>query len=94
MKSKSGTCSTEAISRSRAWRWWIDLYLWDTQESAVDSVSNIAIRVEGLGKRYRIGGKQERYKTLHGPLADRDPGVRCGEAPSLRGSQRLKRHHA
>src|SRR6266403_2935844 len=27
-------------------------------------MNDIAIRVEGLGKRYRIGRKQESYKTL------------------------------
>jgi lipopolysaccharide transport system ATP-binding protein len=32
-------------------------------------MSNLAIRVEGLSKRYRIGGKQERYKTLRDTLA-------------------------
>ena len=31
---------------------------------------DIAIRVEGLGKRYRIGGKQERYRTLRDSLTD------------------------
>jgi lipopolysaccharide transport system ATP-binding protein len=33
-------------------------------------MSDIAIRVEGLGKQYRIGGKQERYKTLRDTLTD------------------------
>ncbi len=33
-------------------------------------MSNIAIRVEGLGKMYRIGGKQERYRTLRDTLTD------------------------
>jgi lipopolysaccharide transport system ATP-binding protein len=33
-------------------------------------MSDIAIRVEGLGKRYRIGGKQERYKMLRETLTD------------------------
>jgi lipopolysaccharide transport system ATP-binding protein len=32
-------------------------------------MSDIAIRVEGLGKQYRIGGKQEGYKTLRDLLA-------------------------
>src|SRR2546425_13225534 len=30
----------------------------------------IAIHVEGLSKRYRIGAQQERYKTLRGALTD------------------------
>src|SRR5687767_11363737 len=33
-------------------------------------MSDIAIRVEGLSKRYRIGGKQERYRTLRDAIAD------------------------
>src|SRR5256714_15016072 len=33
-------------------------------------MSDIAIQVEGLSKRYRIGGEQERYKTLRGTLTD------------------------
>lgn len=33
-------------------------------------MSNIAIRVEGLGKMYRIGGKQEPYRTLRDTLTD------------------------
>jgi len=33
-------------------------------------VSDIAIRVEGLSKRYCIGGKQERYRTLRDTVAD------------------------
>src|SRR5204863_6720786 len=33
-------------------------------------MSNIAIKVEGLSKRYRIGGQQQCYKTLRGRLAD------------------------
>jgi lipopolysaccharide transport system ATP-binding protein len=33
-------------------------------------MSDIAIKVEGLSKRYRIGGQQERYKTLRGTLSD------------------------
>ncbi|MBZ0319430.1 MAG: ABC transporter ATP-binding protein [Anaerolineae bacterium] len=33
-------------------------------------MSDIAIRVEQLGKMYRIGGKQERYFTLRDSLAD------------------------
>ena len=33
-------------------------------------MSNIAIRVEGLSKQYRIGGKQERYRTLRDSLTD------------------------
>jgi lipopolysaccharide transport system ATP-binding protein len=33
-------------------------------------MSDIAIRVEGLSKRYSIGGKQERYKTLRDACAD------------------------
>lgn len=31
-------------------------------------MSNLAIRVEGLGKEYRIGGRQESYKTLREEL--------------------------
>src|SRR5262249_4767860 len=31
-------------------------------------MANLAIRVEGLGKRYRIGGKQARYKTMRGTV--------------------------
>jgi len=33
-------------------------------------MTDVAIRVEGLGKRYRIGGKQERYRTLRDTLVD------------------------
>ena len=33
-------------------------------------MSDIAIQVKGLSKRYRIGGQQERYKTLRGTLTD------------------------
>lgn len=33
-------------------------------------MSNTAIRVENLGKMYRIGGKQEKYQTLRDTLAD------------------------
>ena len=33
-------------------------------------MTDIAVRVENLGKQYRIGGKQERYKTLHDAIAD------------------------
>jgi lipopolysaccharide transport system ATP-binding protein len=33
-------------------------------------VSDIAIRVDKLGKQYRIGGKQEHYKTLRDSLAN------------------------
>lgn len=33
-------------------------------------MSHIAIRVEGLGKQYRIGGKRQGYKTLRDSLAD------------------------
>ena len=33
-------------------------------------MGNIAVRVERLGKMYRIGGKQERYRTLRDSLTD------------------------
>ncbi|MCZ7545714.1 MAG: polysaccharide ABC transporter ATP-binding protein [Anaerolineae bacterium] len=33
-------------------------------------MSDVAVRVEGLGKQYRIGGKRERYRTLRDTLAD------------------------
>ncbi len=33
-------------------------------------MGDIAIRVKNLGKQYRIGGKQERYRTLCDTLAD------------------------
>ena len=33
-------------------------------------MSDIAIRVEGLSKKYYIGGKQERYRTLRDTLTD------------------------
>src|SRR5690606_39928733 len=33
-------------------------------------MSNLALRVEDLGKMYRIGGKQERYRTLRDTLTD------------------------
>ena len=33
-------------------------------------MSEIAIRVENLSKRYRIGNKQERYKTLRDTFTD------------------------
>jgi lipopolysaccharide transport system ATP-binding protein len=32
-------------------------------------MSDVAIRVEGLGKQYRIGARQERYKTLRESLS-------------------------
>ncbi len=33
-------------------------------------MSNVAIRVEGLGKQYHIGGRQEHYRTLRDTLTD------------------------
>ena len=33
-------------------------------------MSNLAIQVDGLGKEYRIGGKQERYRTFRDSLTD------------------------
>lgn len=33
-------------------------------------MSDIAIRIEGLGKQYHIGGRQERYRTLRDTLAE------------------------
>jgi lipopolysaccharide transport system ATP-binding protein len=33
-------------------------------------MSDLAIRVENLSKRYRIGGKQERYRTLRDTVTD------------------------
>mgnify|MGYP001454494134 CR=1 FL=1 len=33
-------------------------------------MGNLALRVDGLGKMYRIGGKQERYATLRDTLTD------------------------
>jgi lipopolysaccharide transport system ATP-binding protein len=33
-------------------------------------MNDVAIRIEGLGKMYRIGGPQERYRTLRDSLAD------------------------
>jgi len=33
-------------------------------------MGNVAVRVEGLGKLYRIGGKQERYATFRDTLTD------------------------
>jgi lipopolysaccharide transport system ATP-binding protein len=33
-------------------------------------MSNIAVKVENLGKMYRIGGKQEKYQTLRDTLTD------------------------
>ena len=33
-------------------------------------MSDIAIRVEGLSKQYRIGGRQERYRTLRDTISD------------------------
>jgi lipopolysaccharide transport system ATP-binding protein len=33
-------------------------------------MSNVAIRVENLGKMYRISGPQERYKTLRDSIVD------------------------
>ncbi|HRL14628.1 MAG TPA: ATP-binding cassette domain-containing protein, partial [Aggregatilineales bacterium] len=33
-------------------------------------MSDVAIRVENLGKMYRIGGKQEKYSTLRDTLVD------------------------
>ena len=52
-------------------------------------MTDIAIRVENLGKRYRIGGKQERYKTL------RDSLVQTASAPVRAAGSLLRRggHH-
>ena len=33
-------------------------------------MSDIAIRVEGLSKQYRIGGSQARYKTIRESLTE------------------------
>lgn len=33
-------------------------------------MGNLAVRVEGLGKRYRIGSKRQHYRTLRDTLAD------------------------
>jgi lipopolysaccharide transport system ATP-binding protein len=33
-------------------------------------MSDIAVRIEGLGKEYHIGGKQEKYRTLRDSLTD------------------------
>lgn len=33
-------------------------------------MGNLALRVDGLGKMYRIGGKQERYSTLRDTITD------------------------
>src|SRR3990172_6365473 len=33
-------------------------------------MSDVAIRIEGLGKQYRIGAKQERYRTLRDTLTE------------------------
>jgi lipopolysaccharide transport system ATP-binding protein len=33
-------------------------------------MSDVAVRVEGLGKEYRIGGKQDSYRTLRDSLSD------------------------
>ena len=38
--------------------------------SAPFRMSDIAIRVEGLGKRYRIGARRERYRSLRDTIAD------------------------
>lgn len=55
-------------------------------------MSDIAIRVEDLGKKYKIGGKQERYRTIRDTLVDavvspirRAKGVLSGEAYSASG---------
>ena len=32
-------------------------------------MTDIAIRVDSLSKRYRLGGKQEQYKTMRDSLA-------------------------
>jgi lipopolysaccharide transport system ATP-binding protein len=47
-------------------------------------MGDTAIRVEGLGKQYRIGGKQEKYKTLRDTLAD------IAMAPVRRASELLR----
>ena len=36
--------------------------------SGEDDVSDLAIRVEGLGKQYRIGAPAARYQTLRDQL--------------------------
>jgi len=33
-----------------------------------DGMSELAVRVEGLGKEYRLGGPRERYTTLRDQL--------------------------
>jgi ABC-type polysaccharide/polyol phosphate transport system ATPase subunit len=47
-------------------------------------MSDIAIRVEGLGKQYRIGGPQARYRTI------RESVVEAAKAPFLRLSSALR----
>jgi lipopolysaccharide transport system ATP-binding protein len=49
-----------------------------------------AIEVEGLGKRYRIGAPQERYRTLRDHLARTARGVAHGAAAMLRGVGRRR----
>ena len=48
-------------------------------------MTDIAIRVEKLGKHYRIGGKQERYKRFTESLTD------TLTAPIRRAKQALQR---
>ena len=48
--------------------------------------SDVAIRVEGLGKRYRIGGRQARYNTFRETLTD------AFTAPFRRAGRLLRGH--
>ena len=50
-------------------------------------MSDVAIRVEGLGKEYRIG-KRERYKTLRDTVADPKAGA-CDTLYRLTNDPRL-----
>ena len=46
-------------------------------------MSDLAIRVEGLSKKYHIGGKRERYRTLRDILARAADELAHGREPSL-----------
>ncbi len=56
-------------------------------------MSDVAIRVKGLSKRYRIGGKQEPYRTLRDTLADavRSPLRRAGMLLRSQGMEAVAR---
>ena len=56
-------------------------------------MSEIAIRAQGLGKQFTIGGPQERYKTLRNTLTDMALAPARRVRSALRGEHRPKTHN-